>query len=155
MIQHELDENLTQVRNSATDALMWLRRALWFLGEYMQEFSRSYTSIPSECLYAAYQLTLRQYHNWVVRGIFSLAMRSMPSNEDFIKSLLVSPEDLTRNKHAIMTFVRPAVLSFKLESSVLYLILAHFCSIDLQRCEAHHARNLQVNRHNQRILSEK
>jgi hypothetical protein len=105
MIQHEVDENLTQVRNSATDALMWLRRALGFIAEYMHEFSRSYTSIPSECLYAAYQLTLRQYHNWVVRGIFSLAMRSMPTNEDFIKSLLASPDDYNHNKHTMMTIV--------------------------------------------------
>ena len=28
MIQHEIDENVTRVKNSATDALMWLKRQI-------------------------------------------------------------------------------------------------------------------------------
>jgi pleckstrin family protein A (phosphoinositide binding specific) protein 8 len=124
MVQHEVDQNLTQVRNSATDALMWLRRALWFLSEFLREFTRSYSAVPSECLYAGYQVTLRQHHNWVVRGIFSLAMRSMPNNEDFIRNLVVNPSDLKRHKHAIVPCVS-VFFSFPIcfHSAILFYFL--------------------------------
>ena len=105
MVQQEIDDNLTQAKNSATDALMWLCRALWFLSEYMNEFSRSHASIPSECLYMAYQETLKQYHNWVVRGIFALTMRSCPSKDDFVKSLITNPENYMEKKYEYTTMI--------------------------------------------------
>lgn len=91
IVQQEVDESLTQVKNSATDALMWLRRALWFICEFLKEFSKSTSTIPSECLYTAYHATVKRYHNWVVRGIFALALRAMPDKDTFIRSLLTDP----------------------------------------------------------------
>lgn len=42
----------------------------------------------SECVHFSYQKTLRQHHNFVVRSIFSLAMRSLPTKEEFYKRLV-------------------------------------------------------------------
>lgn len=98
MIQHEVDEKVTRVKNSATDALMWLKRAVWFLREFLHEFSRKEEPDMSECVYESYQKSLRQYHNWVVRSIFSLAMRSLPSKESFLEGLAVNNQDFLKNK---------------------------------------------------------
>jgi hypothetical protein len=51
-----------------------------------------------ECVYISYQKTLRQYHNWVVRSIFSLAMRSLPTKEAFLEGLAVDNKDYLNNK---------------------------------------------------------
>ena len=45
----------------------------------------------------AYTKTLKQYHNWVVRGIFSLALRSVPGKENFLACLSVDPNDFYNN----------------------------------------------------------
>lgn len=50
------------------------------------------------CVYESYQRTLRQYHNWVVRSIFSLAMRSLPTKESFLEGLAVDGQDYLKNK---------------------------------------------------------
>jgi pleckstrin family protein A (phosphoinositide binding specific) protein 8 len=98
IVQCEVNENVTQVKNSATDALMWLCRAVWFIREFIHEFSKSVNPEMGNCVYFAYQNTLKQYHNWVVRSIFSLAMRSLPTKDDFLKGLATKPEDYLNNK---------------------------------------------------------
>jgi pleckstrin family protein A (phosphoinositide binding specific) protein 8 len=99
IVQDEIDQKQTNVRNSATDALMWLRRAVWFLREFMYNFvTAQYEPDINECVYVSYQYTLRQYHNWVVRSIFSLAMRSLPSKEDFLKGMAINAKDYLNNK---------------------------------------------------------
>lgn len=98
MIQQEMDENVTRVKNSATDALMWLKRAIWFLREFLYEFSNKEDPDMAMCVYESYQRTLRQYHNWVVRSIFSLAMRSLPTKESFLEGLAVDGQDYLKNK---------------------------------------------------------
>ncbi|RNA27201.1 pleckstrin homology domain-containing family A member 8 [Brachionus plicatilis] len=98
IIKHEIDEKKTHSKNSATDALMWLRRAVWFLREFLSNFSKSADSVMSECVHLSYQKTLRQHHNFVVRSIFSLAMRSLPSKEDFYKRLVSDHSMYLNNK---------------------------------------------------------
>lgn len=113
IVQHEIDDQLTEVRNSATDALMWLRRTLWFMSEYLSEYHAVYVRnsgridyhAPSECLNKAYNSTMRQYHSWAVRGIFSLALKAIPSNDDFMLSLVDKKEDYLAAKDEFTTFV--------------------------------------------------
>jgi len=98
MIKHEIDEKVTRAKNSATDALMWLRRAIWFLREFFNEFSKKKNPEMHECVYIGYQNSLRQHHNFVVRGIFKLAVKALPTKDDFIKSLAVNKDDFLENK---------------------------------------------------------
>jgi hypothetical protein len=51
----------------------------------------------SDSIHLAYTKTLKQYHNWVVRGIFSLALRSVPGKENFLACLSVDPNDFYNN----------------------------------------------------------
>lgn len=94
---HEVEAGVAQVRNSATEALLWLRRGLKFLKEFLSQVNAGEQDIHGalsewwrvKCpvysfplilpltqtffpLDKAYGKTLRQYHGWVVRGVFAV-----------------------------------------------------------------------------------
>lgn len=79
-------------KRPATEGLMWLLRGLDFtaqalrrsLGDKSEELSTSFTK--------AYEGSLKQYHNFVVKGAFSLAMKACPYRTDFYAKLGSPPE---------------------------------------------------------------
>ena len=79
--------------NSATDALLWLKRALEFIHALIVQIING-QSILSDAAVNAYKLTLSKYHGWVVRGIFNLAMKSVPYRDDFFIALGPGNEDM-------------------------------------------------------------
>lgn len=87
IVLHEVQTDVTQVRNSATEALLWLRRGLKFLKEFLSEVNAGHQDIQG-ALNNAYGKTLRQYHGWVVRGVFALALRAAPSYQSFSAALV-------------------------------------------------------------------
>ncbi|KAM7383609.1 hypothetical protein PAMP_003247 [Pampus punctatissimus] len=87
IVLHEVQTDVTQVRNSATEALLWLRRGLKFLKEFLTEVNSGEKDIHG-ALNSAYGKTLRQYHGWVVRGVFALALRAAPSYQSFAAALV-------------------------------------------------------------------
>lgn len=96
IVNIEMDMKTTKVRNSATDALLWLKRGLRFIEvflNYLKDGKRSSATALSE----AYADSLRKYHNWVVRGIFAVAARAIPSSADFYKALGSVPETSDEN----------------------------------------------------------
>eukprot|EP00079_Xenopus_tropicalis_P009093 XP_002932833.2 PREDICTED: pleckstrin homology domain-containing family A member 8 isoform X1 [Xenopus tropicalis] len=88
IVLHEVNANVTQVRNSATEALLWLKRGLKFLYEFLCEVRNGEKNIQT-ALSNAYGKTLRQYHGWVVRGVFALALRAAPTYEGFATALSI------------------------------------------------------------------
>uniref|UniRef100_A0A8C5A378 Pleckstrin homology domain-containing family A member 8 n=1 Tax=Gadus morhua TaxID=8049 RepID=A0A8C5A378_GADMO len=92
IVLHELQTATAQVRNSATEALLWLRRGLRFLKEFLSEVHSGEQDIHG-ALNNAYGRTLRQYHGWVVRGVFALALRASPSYESFTAALVSQEGD--------------------------------------------------------------
>ncbi|XP_068999077.1 pleckstrin homology domain-containing family A member 8 isoform X1 [Embiotoca jacksoni] len=87
IVLHEVQTNVAQVRNSATEALLWLRRGLKFLKEFLSGVDAGDRDIQG-ALNNAYGKTLRQYHGWVVRGVFALALRAAPSYQSFSAALV-------------------------------------------------------------------
>ncbi|XP_039973800.1 pleckstrin homology domain-containing family A member 8 [Xiphias gladius] len=87
IVLHEVDTEVSHVRNSATEALLWLRRGLKFLKEFLSEINAGEQDIQG-ALNNAYGKTLRQYHGWVVRGVFALALRAAPSYQSFSAALV-------------------------------------------------------------------
>ncbi|XP_041799134.1 pleckstrin homology domain-containing family A member 8 [Chelmon rostratus] len=87
IVLQEVQTNVTQVRNSATEALLWLRRGLKFLKEFLSEVNAGQQDIQG-ALNNAYGKTLRQYHGWVVRGVFALALRAAPTYQSFSAALV-------------------------------------------------------------------
>ncbi|XP_058866948.1 pleckstrin homology domain-containing family A member 8 isoform X2 [Acipenser ruthenus] len=92
IVLYEVETNMAQVRNSATEALLWLKRGLKFLKEFLAEVNNGEKNIYA-ALNNAYGKTLRQYHGWVVRGVFALALRAAPSYEGFAAALVSNEGD--------------------------------------------------------------
>uniref|UniRef100_A0A669P668 Pleckstrin homology domain-containing family A member 8 n=2 Tax=Phasianidae TaxID=9005 RepID=A0A669P668_PHACC len=92
IVLHEVSAGVAQVRNSATEALLWLKRGLKFLKGFLTEVKNGEKNIQT-ALNNAYGKTLRQHHGWVVRGVFALALRAAPTYEDFVAALSVEDCD--------------------------------------------------------------
>ncbi|XP_025959627.1 pleckstrin homology domain-containing family A member 8 isoform X3 [Dromaius novaehollandiae] len=92
IVLHEVNTGVAQVRNSATEALLWLKRGLKFLKGFLTEVKNGEKNIQT-ALNNAYGKTLRQHHGWVVRGVFALALRAAPTYEDFVAALSVEECD--------------------------------------------------------------
>ncbi|XP_053519600.1 pleckstrin homology domain-containing family A member 8 isoform X3 [Artibeus jamaicensis] len=92
IVLHEVEADVAQVRNSATEALLWLKRGLKFLKGFLTEVRNGEKDIQT-ALNNAYGKTLRQHHGWVVRGVFALALRAAPSYEDFVAALSIKEGD--------------------------------------------------------------
>ncbi|XP_065831360.1 glycolipid transfer protein-like isoform X2 [Oscarella lobularis] len=91
MVESEIAEGTTQAKNSATDALLWLKRALQFIRVFLDEVLKGEEDL-NKCASKAYEASLKRFHGWLVRGIFSLAMKAVPYRKDFIKALLQGAE---------------------------------------------------------------
>uniref|UniRef100_A0A8C6T0A3 Pleckstrin homology domain-containing family A member 8 n=1 Tax=Neogobius melanostomus TaxID=47308 RepID=A0A8C6T0A3_9GOBI len=92
IVLHEVEREVAHVRNSATEALLWLRRGLKFLMEFLSEVNEGQTDVP-RALNNSYGKTLRRYHGWVVRGVFALALRAAPSYAGFTAALVTKEGD--------------------------------------------------------------
>lgn len=113
VVLHEVEREVAQVRNSATEALMWLRRGLKFLMEFLSEVNEGQTDVP-RALNNAYGKTLRRYHGWVVRGVFALALRAAPSYAGFTAALVTREGDelkssFTSGMHRDLDLYLPAM----------------------------------------------
>lgn len=86
IVESEIVENSTKVKNSATDALLWLKRALQFITVFLREVLTGEEDLV-KCAKKAYENSLKRYHGWMVQGVFSLAMKAVPYRKDFIDKL--------------------------------------------------------------------
>ncbi|XP_069852116.1 pleckstrin homology domain-containing family A member 8 isoform X2 [Dipodomys merriami] len=100
IVLHEVEADVAQVRNSATEALLWLKRGLKFLKGFLTEVKNGEKDIQT-ALNNAYGKTLRQHHGWVVRGVFALALRAAPSYEDFVAALTIKEGDHQKEAFSI------------------------------------------------------
>eukprot|EP00050_Salpingoeca_kvevrii_P018842 m.79246 g.79246 ORF g.79246 m.79246 type:complete len:513 (+) comp8177_c2_seq1:196-1734(+) len=93
LVLSEIDANTVAASGSATDALVWLKRALEFINILLSEVVMGAETIVAAAT-TAYEQTLKQHHNWVVRGIFSVALGSVPYRHDFLRSLGPAEEEI-------------------------------------------------------------
>jgi len=78
--------------NYAIDALLWLRRALHFIHTFLNcvlEDSRQGTKSEDlvPFLEKAYAETLKAYHGWMARKLFTLLSQMCPSRHDLMSTL--------------------------------------------------------------------
>ena len=85
MVRTEMEKKTTKKSGSATDALLWLKRALSFIRIFLAQYVEG--AQLKDCAGTAYTESLRKYHNFLVRGVFSMAMKAVPSREGFSKAL--------------------------------------------------------------------
>ncbi|OPL20867.1 pleckstrin 8-like domain-containing family a member, partial [Mytilus galloprovincialis] len=75
-------------------ALLWMKRGLEFIREFLYEIIRGEPDL-SQAVTSAYSKTLRNYHGWVVRGVFAVAAKALPYRDVFISNLSVPGEEDT------------------------------------------------------------
>ncbi|CAN8008158.1 unnamed protein product [Ixodes pacificus] len=92
LVQREVDAGTTEAAGSATDALLWLKRALAFIAAFLGQVQAGNGDL-SDCASVAYGNTLRCHHGWVVRSVFAVALRALPELDAFVRALAPSPED--------------------------------------------------------------
>ncbi|KAK9709431.1 hypothetical protein K7432_009058 [Basidiobolus ranarum] len=71
----------------ASQGLLWLLRGLDFTSKALRRNLDNPQEELSVSFTEAYGLTLKKYHNFVVRPIFSLAMKACPYRKDFYAKL--------------------------------------------------------------------
>ncbi|CAH1789783.1 unnamed protein product [Owenia fusiformis] len=94
IVQYEIKNNQQENSNSATVALLWLKRAVEFIAEFLHEVIRGDEDLASGAS-NAYSKTLRPFHGWVVRGVFALALKSVPYRKDFLQHLASVDYDIS------------------------------------------------------------
>ncbi|CAO3670934.1 unnamed protein product [Umbelopsis vinacea] len=74
-------------KRTATEGLLWLNRGLDFTAKALR---RSLTD-PKEELNVSftksYEVTLKKFHSFVIRPVFTLAMKACPYRKDFMEKL--------------------------------------------------------------------
>ncbi|PSR70963.1 hypothetical protein PHLCEN_2v13139 [Hermanssonia centrifuga] len=80
-----------QKKRTATEGLMWLLRGLSFTCKALQNAQANESAELSAAFTQAYEATLKQYHNFLVKGVFSVAMRACPYRQDFFTKLAADP----------------------------------------------------------------
>lgn len=86
----------------ATDALLWLRRALHFLHSFLNHIVDDFKSNKksedlSPFAQDSYRETLQKYHGFLARRLFNLLSNMMPSRSQLLKTFTLdveSPEEI-------------------------------------------------------------
>lgn len=99
MLQKEVDEGRNATSGRAIEALLWLKRALEFILNFLSEIHGGNENL-ADCATKAYNGTLKQYHNWIVQKLFAVAVHAMPSLRTFKRELAPSPKDASHPDYA-------------------------------------------------------
>ncbi|XP_074660968.1 pleckstrin homology domain-containing family A member 8-like [Tubulanus polymorphus] len=91
IVKFEMKAKQHHLSNSATVAILWLKRSIEFLHELLHEVLMGEQDL-SVAATNAYAKTLRNYHGWVVRGVFAMAAHAVPYRKEFLQHLAVIPE---------------------------------------------------------------
>lgn len=86
LIAFEKEQGTTKKSDSATDAILMVKRALEFFAAIFQEVLSEEQDF-GKCARNAYERTLKKYHGWMVQKVFSLALRGVPYRKDLIIAL--------------------------------------------------------------------
>ncbi|XP_077489761.1 pleckstrin homology domain-containing family A member 8-like [Amblyomma americanum] len=92
MLQREVDEGRDATSGRAIESLLWLKRALEFILQFLSEIHSGNENL-ADCASKAYGRTLKRYHNWLVQKVFAVAVRAMPSMRTFRRDLAPRPND--------------------------------------------------------------
>ncbi|EIN11532.1 glycolipid transfer protein [Punctularia strigosozonata HHB-11173 SS5] len=78
-------------KRTATEGLMWLLRGLSFTCKALQNAQANKSEELSAAFTKSYEVTLKKFHNFVVKGIFSVAMKACPYRATFYEKLAADP----------------------------------------------------------------
>lgn len=74
-------------KKTATEGLLWLTRGLDFTSQALRRNIANDKEELNVSFSKAYENTLQKYHSFLVRPVFSLAMKACPYRQDFYKKV--------------------------------------------------------------------
>nr|CAG8488399.1 6063_t:CDS:2 [Entrophospora candida]CAG8502512.1 7823_t:CDS:2 [Entrophospora candida] len=83
LIKNEAGEK----KRVATEGLLWLKRGLELTSVALRRSINNESEELSVSFTMSYGETLKQYHNFVVKSLFTVAMKACPYREEFFKKL--------------------------------------------------------------------
>jgi hypothetical protein len=83
----EVEAGTAKRTDSATNALLWLRRAMAFIVAIVAGLAADEALGCAEVAQRAYGETLKRYHGWVVQQGVQVALRFAPRREAFVEAL--------------------------------------------------------------------
>ncbi|CAJ0748423.1 3691_t:CDS:2, partial [Entrophospora sp. SA101] len=83
LIKNEAGEK----KRVATEGLLWLKRGLELTSVALRRSINNVSEELSVSFTMSYGETLKQYHNFVVKSLFTVAMKACPYREEFFKKL--------------------------------------------------------------------
>jgi Glycolipid transfer protein (GLTP) len=78
-------------KRTATEGLMWLVRGLAFTCQALNAMQADKSVELSAAFGRAYERTLKQFHNFVVKSAFAVALATFPYRADFYAKLAADP----------------------------------------------------------------
>ncbi|XP_017890324.1 pleckstrin homology domain-containing family A member 8 [Ceratina calcarata] len=92
MILLEKDENTTNTKLIAADALLWLTRGLHMILLFFEKIVEdAKTGTPTDDLVAflkkSYKEALEPYHGWMAQQLFDLLSRMVPTRPQFLRAI--------------------------------------------------------------------
>ncbi|KAK1222771.1 hypothetical protein PQX77_014380 [Marasmius sp. AFHP31] len=78
-------------KRTATEGLMWLLRGLSFTCQALKHAQANKGDELSKAFTTGYENSLKKFHNFMVKGIFSVAMKACPYRADFYDKLAADP----------------------------------------------------------------
>ncbi|KAI5295916.1 Pleckstrin y domain-containing A member 8 [Ascosphaera acerosa] len=82
-------------KKTATEGLLWLVRGLDFTAQSLRHNLNNPTTELADSFRTAYTTTLKPYHSFIVKPIFSAAMSATPYRKDFYAKLGPDLQDCT------------------------------------------------------------
>ncbi|XP_013405412.1 glycolipid transfer protein [Lingula anatina] len=103
MLEQEIQTKTTQAKESASTALLWLKRALQYTYTMLKLVHDDPTKSENmvSIFKQAYEQTLKRYHNWFVMKLFTVMCHAIPYRKDLIKSGFCYGKDM--NEEQVMT----------------------------------------------------
>ncbi|KAA1471806.1 het-c2 protein [Dentipellis sp. KUC8613] len=78
-------------KRTATEGLMWLLRGLSFTCKALQNAQANKSEELAAAFAKSYEVTLKKFHNFVVKGVFAVALKACPYRADFFAKLRADP----------------------------------------------------------------
>jgi len=86
-LQDLVNNELAEKKKTASEGLLWLNRGLEFTSQALRKNCDTPNEELTDSFTKAYGDTLKQHHNFMVKGVFTVAMKACPYRADFYKQL--------------------------------------------------------------------
>lgn len=86
LVHLEISTQTTHSKHCGTDALLWLKRELSFIKDFIFSIIGGSSDMSAGFL-ACYEKTLRPHHSVMSKSVYTIAAKTMPYREDMLRAL--------------------------------------------------------------------